>query len=154
MGFFLFVIVGSTLFQILNTTQSSTDDILIWSINLSSHSLYAYHSSARSKQYIREYSPTFDALVLNPRKSDKKEFADAVRIRLKLWSVWPIAPLIWTNFLNTKNGTWLWEEGKITAQKVQSDRQEVQLSPILSIVFPLFQRISCHTWWTRAVLRK
>ena len=50
MGFFLFVIVGSTLFQILNSTQSSTDDILIWSNQLIFSLTYAYHSSARSKQ--------------------------------------------------------------------------------------------------------
>jgi hypothetical protein len=29
LGIFLFVILGSTLFQILNMAQSSTDDILI-----------------------------------------------------------------------------------------------------------------------------
>lgn len=31
LGVFLFVIVGSTLFQILNVTNQSGDDILIWS---------------------------------------------------------------------------------------------------------------------------
>lgn len=33
LGIFLFVILGSTLFQILNMTNSSTDDILIWMIS-------------------------------------------------------------------------------------------------------------------------